>query len=85
MGVRPDSYRDSTRARKKKKLSYMAKIGTYIKESTDELLNKVSWPTWPELQSSAVIVLVASVIFAIIIYLMDTSFSNLMKFIYGLF
>jgi preprotein translocase subunit SecE len=63
----------------------MAKIGTYIKESTDELLNKVSWPTWPELQSSAVIVLVASVIFAIIIYLMDTSFSNLMKFIYGLF
>lgn len=63
----------------------MAKIGTYIKESTDELLNKVSWPTWPELQSSAVVVLVASVIFAIIIYIMDTSFSNLMKFIYGLF
>ena len=63
----------------------MAKIGTYIKESTDELLNKVSWPTWSELQSSAVIVLVASVIFAIIIYLMDTTFSNLMKFIYGLF
>ena len=63
----------------------MAKIGTYIKESADELLNKVSWPTWPELQSSAVIVLIASVIFAIIIYLMDTSFSNLMKFIYGLF
>lgn len=63
----------------------MAKIGTYIQESVDELLNKVSWPTWPELQSSAVIVLVASVIFAIIIYLMDTSFSNLMKFIYGLF
>lgn len=63
----------------------MAKIGTYIKESADELLNKVSWPTWPELQSSAVVVLVASVIFAIIIYLMDTSFSNLMKFIYSLF
>ncbi|HRN42304.1 MAG: preprotein translocase subunit SecE [Flavobacteriales bacterium] len=63
----------------------MAKIGEYIKESTDELLNKVSWPTWDELQSSSVIVLVASVIFAIIIYLMDTSFSNLMKLIYGLF
>ena len=63
----------------------MAKIGEYIKESTDELLNKVSWPTWDELQSSSVIVLVASVIFALIIYLMDTSFSNLMKLIYGLF
>lgn len=63
----------------------MAKVGTYIQESMDELLNKVSWPTWSELQSSSVIVLVASIIFAIIIYAMDTSFSNLMKFIYNLF
>ena len=63
----------------------MAKVGTYIQESVDELLNKVSWPTWSELQSSAVVVMIASVIFAIIIYVMDTSFSNLMKFIYDLF
>jgi preprotein translocase subunit SecE len=84
MGVRPDSYRTPP-VQVKENRSDMAKIGTYIKESADELLNKVSWPTWPELQSSAVIVLVASVIFAVIIYLMDTSFSNLMKFIYGLF
>lgn len=63
----------------------MAKIGTYIKESTDELLNKVSWPTWEELQSSSVIVLIASVIFALIIFVMDTTFSRLMKEIYKLF
>lgn len=63
----------------------MAKVGTYIQESVDELLNKVSWPTWSELQNSAVIVMIASVIFALIIYLMDTSFSNLMKFVYDLF
>lgn len=63
----------------------MAKIGTYIKESTDELLNKVSWPTWEELQSSSVIVLIASVIFALVIFVMDTSFSRLMKEIYKLF
>lgn len=63
----------------------MAKVGTYIQESVDELLNKVSWPTWSELQSSAVIVMIASVIFALIIYVMDTSFSNLMKLIYDLF
>ena len=63
----------------------MAKIGNYIKESTDELLNKVSWPTWSELQSSSVVVLIASVIFALIIFVMDSTFSRLMKEIYKLF
>lgn len=63
----------------------MAKIGNYIKESTDELLNKVSWPTWNELQSSSVVVLIASVIFALIIFVMDSTFSRLMKEIYKLF
>ena len=63
----------------------MAKIGTYIQESVDELFNKVSWPTWSELQNSAIVVMVASVIFAIIIFVMDRSFSELMKFVYKLF
>ncbi|MDT8412092.1 MAG: preprotein translocase subunit SecE [Vicingaceae bacterium] len=63
----------------------MAKIGNYIKESTDELLHKVSWPTWSELQSSSVVVLIASVIFALIIFVMDSTFSRLMKEIYKLF
>ncbi len=63
----------------------MAKIGTYIAESVDELFNKVSWPTWPELQNSAVVVMIASVIFAVIIFIMDRSFSELMKFVYSLF
>jgi preprotein translocase subunit SecE len=63
----------------------MAKVGTYIKESADELLHKVSWPTWDELQNSAVVVLVASVIFALIIWVMDTSFSTIMKEVYKLF
>jgi len=63
----------------------MAKIGTYIQESFDELFNKVSWPTWSELQSSSVVVLVASVIFALIIFAMDSAFSRVMKIIYGLF
>ena len=54
----------------------MAKIGTYIQESADELFNKVSWPTWPELQSSSVIVLLASVIFALLIFVMDYTLGN---------
>jgi len=63
----------------------MSKVGTYIKESTDELLYKVTWPTWPELQNSAVIVMIASIIFALVIFAMDTSFSELMKLIYKFF
>jgi len=63
----------------------MAKIGTYIQEATDELLHKVSWPTWSELQNSAIIVMIASVIFALIIFVMDRSFNSLMELIYSLF
>ena len=63
----------------------MAKIGTYIQESADELFNKVSWPTWSELQSSSVVVLLASVIFALIIFVMDQTFSELMTLVYSLF
>jgi preprotein translocase subunit SecE len=63
----------------------MKKIKAYFKESYDELVHKVSWPTWPELQSSAIVVLVASLIIALVVLIMDASFRNLMKFIYGIF
>lgn len=56
-----------------------------IKASYDELINKVSWPTWPELMNSAVVVLVASVIIALIVAFMDYSFETIMDLIYGLF
>lgn len=49
----------------------MKKIQSFIKESYDELLHKVSWPTWDELQSSAVIVAVATLIIALIVFGMD--------------
>ena len=71
----------STRAIKKEKM----KIGAYIKDSFDELLNKVTWPTWEELQSSAVVVAIASLIIALIIFAMDQVFSNLMELFYDLF
>ena len=71
----------STRAKK----INMAKKGTYIKESYEELVNKVSWPTWSELQSSSIVVAIASLIIALIIYGMDTVFSNLMEIFYSLF
>jgi len=63
----------------------MSKIGGYIKESYNELMDKVSWPTWSELQSSSIVVAIATVIIALIIYFMDSIFSNLMKIFYSFF
>jgi preprotein translocase subunit SecE len=60
-------------------------IKTYVKESYNELVHKVSWPTWKELQSSAIIVMIASIIIALVIFLVDLIFENLLTFIYSLF
>ena len=55
----------------------------YIKESYKELVEKVSWPTFAQLQSSTIVVMVASLIFALVVLVMDNSFENLMKGIYS--
>ena len=54
----------------------------YVKESYNDLINKVTWPTSPQLQSSTIVVMVASVIFAIVVLAMDLTFENLMAVIY---
>ena len=54
----------------------------YVKESYNEFVNKVTWPTFPQLQSSTIVVMVASVIFAIVVLAMDLTFENLMAVIY---
>ena len=58
----------------KKKYYKVAGIKNYIEEIVNELTNKVSWPTWQDLQTSSIIVLVTSVILALIIWLMDYVF-----------
>tara|TARA_B100000900_G_scaffold256392_1_gene218493 strand:- start:10658 stop:10849 length:192 start_codon:yes stop_codon:yes gene_type:complete len=63
----------------------MAKKQSYLKSSYDELVNKVSWPSWSELQSSSIVVAIASLIIALIIYLMDRVFSGGMDIFYSLF
>lgn len=50
----------------------------------DEMMHKVSWPTWDELVESTIIVLIASIIFAFVILIMDKSFDAITGFIYGL-
>ena len=61
------------------------KFVEYVKESYNELVHKVSWPTRKELAQSSVIVLIASIILALIVWLMDWCFENIMTFVYGLF
>jgi len=63
----------------------MNKIANYFKESYLELQEKVTWPTWANLQQSTVIVLVATVIITGIVWVMDFSSNQLLKLIYSLF
>jgi len=60
----------------------MEKVKSYILESIDEIRNKVTWPKFSELQSSAILVLVASLIFAIIIGVIDLGFKNVLTWFY---
>ncbi|UCS93700.1 preprotein translocase subunit SecE [Echinicola marina] len=60
-------------------------VKNFVIESIDEMKNKVTWPKYATLQSNAVLVLVASLIFAIVIGLIDLSFENIMKWFYDLF
>ena len=63
----------------------MNKIRAYIDEINEELFKKVTWPTWSELQESAVIVMVATVIIAVIVFAMDLLFNKGMELIYKFF
>jgi preprotein translocase subunit SecE len=62
----------------------MRKFINYCKESWVELTQKVTWPTWQKLQSSALLVMVATVILAAALFLIDFTFEHLMKLIYSL-
>ena len=62
----------------------MSKIVDYFDEMKDELVHKVSWPTWSELQGSSIVVMIASVIIALIVLAMDSSFRVIMENIYKL-
>jgi preprotein translocase subunit SecE len=57
-----------------RELKVMAGIKAYFEESYSELMHKVSWPTWKELQSSSIVVLIASMIIALIVFVMDYVF-----------
>ncbi len=62
----------------------MERLKLYIIESYNELVNKVTWPTWANLQSSTVVVLVASIILALAIFLMDVISRGILDQVYSL-
>ena len=63
----------------------MKKIVAYFEESYKELVHKVTWPSWKELQGSALLVMVSSMMIDIVVALMDFGFKNLMNAVYSLF
>jgi len=58
------------------------KIFADIEESYNELVYKVSWPTKKDLANSTVVVMSASIIFALVIFCIDFVFNNVMELIY---
>jgi preprotein translocase subunit SecE len=63
----------------------MNKISLYIRDSYKELLQKVTWPNWEQLQQSTMIVLAATIIITAIIGLMDFGINGILQFVYSLF
>ncbi len=62
----------------------MSKFGTYVRESYKELTTKVTWPTWSSLQSSAILVMVATIILAAVIWAIDFVIKTVMTGLYQL-
>lgn len=63
----------------------MKKLIAYIQDTYNEMIFKVSWPTWDELLESAIVVSIASLILAVIVLAMDVVFKYGLELIYGLF
>ena len=60
----------------------MEKISSYLRDSYKELTEKVSWPSWSQLQQSTMIVLGATLVITAIIWVMDFGAGNILRFIY---
>jgi preprotein translocase subunit SecE len=60
------------------------KIYNGLQLTADELINKVTWPSWDELQSSAIVTLVASALIALLIFGIDSVLEQLFKFLYSI-
>lgn len=62
----------------------MDNLKLYLKESYDELMNHVTWPTWEELFSSARLIIVSTIILSLIIFIFDFIANSALTFMYEL-
>ncbi len=62
----------------------MDKIGLYLRESYEELMNKVTWPSWANLVDSARVVLITTMILTVIIFVLDLVANQILNLVYGL-
>jgi preprotein translocase subunit SecE len=63
----------------------MNKLTAYIKDSYKELVEKVTWPNWEQLQQSTMIVLGATALITLVVWVMDTISNGTLSFIYKIF
>jgi preprotein translocase subunit SecE len=63
----------------------MNKVANHFRESYRELVEKVTWPTWNQLQQSTVIVLIATLFITALVSVMDLASQYLLKLIYSFF
>jgi preprotein translocase subunit SecE len=63
----------------------MSKLTAYFRDSYRELIEKVTWPTWQQLQQSTMIVLVSTLIITVIVWVMDFAIAGLLDFVYSFF
>ena len=66
----------------KKIINFGKGVYNYCKESYEELVHKTTWPTRSELFNSAIVVLTASLLIALVVFVMDFTFQNLMELVY---
>jgi preprotein translocase subunit SecE len=63
----------------------MNKVSNYVRDSYKELVEKVTWPNWEQLQQSTMIVLGATLFITAIVWVMDFISITGLNFIYKLF
>jgi preprotein translocase subunit SecE len=63
----------------------MNKVSNYFRDSYRELMEKVTWPSWAQLQQSTVIVLSATLLIMAMVWVMDLASNELLKLIYSFF
>jgi len=63
----------------------MSKLTKYFRDTTEEMRYKVTWPSFEELQKSAGLVLIGSLVFAAVVGLMDVVFNKSLDVFYNSF